>query len=275
MITIERIDRPTRIEAPHKGVISGYPLGATVVSSGVDLFIAEDKQLLGEVAWNLDAFMHSSNSGPRRIFGDRWLSYKIMRGTQESGQHLVATFPSDDCNPDKNNPLSTRFNLTEQQRELLSLFAQGLNNNEIAGILTISPSTASTHIRIIRRRLGQKTSEAAVVVAAKLNLLDIKPEELREIPIEGFDRLSDTERHILDMMIGEDGSQPVITNRAIALKRGVKPHTVGGQFTRMFSKINPRNRIQLVWWYFFYQTQRDRILQLRESQQSMVEEGST
>lgn len=266
MIGIERINGIVRKEAPHKGVSTGHFLPPAKVTSGVDLFIAEGKMTLREVAWNLDAFMHSSNSGPRRIFGDRWLSYKIMKGTKESGQFLVATFPSGDCNPDKNNPLSTRFNFTERQRELLSLFAQGLNNNEIAGILTISPSTASTHIRIIRKRLGQNTIEAAVVVAARLKLLDIKPEGLREIPIEGFDHLSDAERHILDMMVGEDGNQPVATNREISLKRGVKPHTVGGQFTRMFSKINPRNRIQLVWWYFFYKTQRDRILQLRESQ---------
>lgn len=265
MSAIERIKQPVRMEAPHKGrAIGARPPGARV-STGVDLFIAEGEKTLREVEWNLDAFISPSNGRPIRIIGNRWRSYRIMCGIEESGNHLVATFLSDDYNLN-NEPLSTRFNLTERQREMLSLVAQGLNDKKIAETLAISPTTVTKHTKVIRQMLGQDTRVAAVVVAARNNLFDSKPEELREVPIEVFDQLPNSERHILDLMIGAGGNQPVTTDKEIARKRGVILQTIKNLFASMSKKTNSRNRIQLVLSYFYYTTQRDQILQLRQPQ---------
>ena len=61
--------------------------------------------------------------------------------------------------------------LTNREREVLSLLAQGLNTNEIARSLSISSSTVRNHIRNILQKLHVHNRLEAVVFALKHGLV--------------------------------------------------------------------------------------------------------
>lgn len=59
-------------------------------------------------------------------------------------------------------------NLTERQRQVLSLMAEGLSNKEIAKSLGMLESTAKTHVKVILKKLGAANRTQAVRKAADL-----------------------------------------------------------------------------------------------------------
>lgn len=63
------------------------------------------------------------------------------------------------------------FDLTEREREVLELVAQGLNNNQIADRLVVSLSTAKFHVSSILSKLNAASRAEAVSIALKNNLV--------------------------------------------------------------------------------------------------------
>jgi two-component system, NarL family, response regulator LiaR len=63
------------------------------------------------------------------------------------------------------------FDLTNREREVLALMAQGLNNNEIADCLVVSRSTAKFHVSSILTKLGASSRTEAVAIALLNNLV--------------------------------------------------------------------------------------------------------
>ncbi|MCL4078061.1 response regulator transcription factor [Coriobacteriia bacterium Es71-Z0120] len=61
--------------------------------------------------------------------------------------------------------------LTEREREILALVAQGLSNDEIAGRLHISPATAKTHVSRIMTKLDAHDRAQLVVIAYECGLV--------------------------------------------------------------------------------------------------------
>ena len=60
--------------------------------------------------------------------------------------------------------------LTEREREVLMLMAEGLNNTQIAGRLTVSPSTIKSHVSSILAKLGVTSRTEAVALALRHKL---------------------------------------------------------------------------------------------------------
>lgn len=57
--------------------------------------------------------------------------------------------------------------LTEREREVLVLMIEGLNNTQIAGRLTVSPSTIKSHVSNILSKLGVASRTEAVTLALR------------------------------------------------------------------------------------------------------------
>jgi DNA-binding CsgD family transcriptional regulator len=66
-----------------------------------------------------------------------------------------------------------RFRLTDREREVLTLVAEGQSNGRIATNLFISPKTASMHVSNILAKLGVSTRTEAATTAHRLGLLAV------------------------------------------------------------------------------------------------------
>ena len=67
-------------------------------------------------------------------------------------------------------PPSPGIDLTERERDVLALVIEGLNNTQIAGSLTISPSTVKSHVSNILAKLGVASRTEAVTLALRNNI---------------------------------------------------------------------------------------------------------
>jgi NarL family two-component system response regulator LiaR len=63
------------------------------------------------------------------------------------------------------------FDLTSREHEVLDLLVEGMNNNEIADRLVISPSTAKFHVSSILSKLGASTRTEAARIAWENHLV--------------------------------------------------------------------------------------------------------
>jgi DNA-binding NarL/FixJ family response regulator len=61
--------------------------------------------------------------------------------------------------------------LTEREREIMALVAQGLSNDEIAGQLFLSPLTVKTHVSRAMLKLGARDRAQLVVIAYQSGLV--------------------------------------------------------------------------------------------------------
>ncbi len=61
--------------------------------------------------------------------------------------------------------------LTDREREVLSLIGEGLSNEEIAGRLVVSPATARTHVSRAMVKLGARDRAQLVVIAYQSGLV--------------------------------------------------------------------------------------------------------
>ncbi|HXW79145.1 MAG TPA: response regulator transcription factor [Acidimicrobiales bacterium] len=68
-------------------------------------------------------------------------------------------------------PASLLQSLTEREREVLALVAQGLSNEEIAAKLYLSPLTAKTHVSRAMTKLGARDRAQLVVTAYETGLV--------------------------------------------------------------------------------------------------------
>jgi len=66
-----------------------------------------------------------------------------------------------------NQPPAPGLDLTEREREVLALMVEGLNNTQIAGRLTVSPSTIKSHVSNILSKLGVASRTEAVTLALR------------------------------------------------------------------------------------------------------------
>src|SRR5512138_1446600 len=80
----------------------------------------------------------------------------------EAAQALVET---------ANQPPAPGLDLTEREREVLTLMIEGLNNTQIAGRLTVSASTIKSHVSNILSKLGVTSRTEAVTLTLRNHLI--------------------------------------------------------------------------------------------------------
>ncbi|MGW3470929.1 response regulator [Saccharopolyspora sp. NPDC000995] len=85
-------------------------------------------------------------------------------------RQLVREFVS--MAPRSRRPHPQLHTLTEREREVLGLVAEGLNNEEIAERLVVSPATARTHVSRAMIKLGARDRAQLVVFAYQSGLAD-------------------------------------------------------------------------------------------------------
>jgi len=66
-----------------------------------------------------------------------------------------------------NQPPAPGLDLTEREHVVLTLMIEGLNNTQIAGKLSVSPSTIKSHVSNILSKLGVASRTEAVTVALR------------------------------------------------------------------------------------------------------------
>jgi DNA-binding NarL/FixJ family response regulator len=97
--------------------------------------------------------------------GDALLAPSVTR-------RLIAEFAA---RRDPAQPPPALADLTEREREITRLVAEGLSNAEIAGRLVISPLTAKTHVSNILRKLGCRDRAALVALAYEAGFVRREP----------------------------------------------------------------------------------------------------
>ncbi len=70
-----------------------------------------------------------------------------------------------------NLPPSPGLDLTEREREVLMLVIEGLSNTQIAGRLSVSPSTIKSHVSNILSKLGVASRTEAVTLALRNHIV--------------------------------------------------------------------------------------------------------
>ena len=75
--------------------------------------------------------------------------------------------------------------LTDREREVFRLIADGFSNAEIAHELYISDTTVKTHVTHVFKKLNVRDRVQAVVLAHQAGLFELAPEQARRPPDEG------------------------------------------------------------------------------------------
>jgi len=127
-----------------------------------------DKYVYGALRAGASGFL-LKDAPPRELLhaievvaaGDALLAPSVTR-------RLIAEFAA---RPDPARPPESLAELTDREREITRLVAEGLTNGEIAGRLVISPLTAKTHVSNILRKLGCRDRAALVAVAYESGLV--------------------------------------------------------------------------------------------------------
>ncbi len=130
---------------------------------------AEDEYIVEAIRSGASGFL-VKDSEPKELIeavrvvhrGDALLSPSVTR-------RLIATIASRGSSSPLN--ASALEILTDREREILSLVGSGLNNDEIAKTLYLSPLTAKTHVSHIMLKLKARDRAALVVIAYETGLV--------------------------------------------------------------------------------------------------------
>lgn len=104
--------------------------------------------------------------------GEALLSPRATRG-------LIARFVNQPYDGLQDTTASSFDVLTEREREIVTLVAHGLSNDDIAARLVLSPLTAKTHVNRAMSKLGARDRAQLVVMAYQAGLVRVGDTDLR------------------------------------------------------------------------------------------------
>jgi two-component system, NarL family, response regulator LiaR len=88
-----------------------------------------------------------------------------------SGRSTLSPEAAQSLVQNANQPPSPGLDLTERELEVLTLMIEGLNNTQIAGKLTVSPSTIKSHVSNILSKLNVASRTEAVTLALRNKII--------------------------------------------------------------------------------------------------------
>ena len=97
--------------------------------------------------------------------------FKAIRAAH-AGRATLSPAAAQALVPAATHPPAPGFDLTERERAVLTLMAEGLNNTQIAGRLVVRPSTIKAHVSNILSKLGVSSRTEAVALALRHKLLE-------------------------------------------------------------------------------------------------------
>jgi DNA-binding NarL/FixJ family response regulator len=102
--------------------------------------------------------------------GDALLAPSVTRRLiRQFATHRQLTAPGRNAGRDRK--LDKLDEITEREREVLTLVARGMSNGEIAAQLYISPATAKTHVARLLAKLGVRDRVHLVIAAYESGLV--------------------------------------------------------------------------------------------------------
>jgi LuxR family transcriptional regulator, maltose regulon positive regulatory protein len=139
--------------------------GMLVAETELLLVVAQMAESVGDSATAQQAFERARGLVERCHLHQAMREWQLRRGEAASGSATtVATLVSEGVSP--------LPGLSRREREVLTLIAQGLSNQEVAEQLFISLHTVKTHARRINGKLGVERRTQAVAKAKTMGLLD-------------------------------------------------------------------------------------------------------
>jgi two-component system response regulator DevR len=153
----------------HLGDGTGHDAALVIRSSHPNarfVFLSRDEgddALLGAVEAGASAYIHKSRAASEVIEAVR----RVAAGTS-----LIAPASIAQLMGRQRSRVARRESLTQREREVLQLMAEGLPSRRIADQLGISYATVRSHIRSIGTKLGARSKLNAVAVARDLELVN-------------------------------------------------------------------------------------------------------
>jgi DNA-binding CsgD family transcriptional regulator len=95
--------------------------------------------------------------------------------------------------------MSTQYDLSNREIEILELLAHGTSNKEIATRLVISTNTVKVHLRNIYTKLGVSSRTEAVMTALRENLIDVEGIATSDLDGITTGAMGDKEQENLDL----------------------------------------------------------------------------
>ena len=112
----------------------------------------ETEQLIRDVlAAGARGYVLKSDAGRSLVSGVDALSRHMPFFSAKVSEALLDTYLKFNIIPDENSAFRA---LTDREREIVQLLAEGKSNKEVASILTISVKTVETHRATVMRKLG-------------------------------------------------------------------------------------------------------------------------
>jgi len=144
--------------AATKEIIDSLPEVRVVILTTFDL----DEYVYGALRAGASGFLVKDTEPEELLHGVRVVSRGDALLAPSVTRRLIAEFAGRVERPAPSQRLAS---LTDREREVMTLVAAGLSNDEIAGRLVLSPATAKTHVSRIMTKLDVRDRAQLVVLA--------------------------------------------------------------------------------------------------------------